>query len=106
MAEATRLRDRWGRDVTLTAARTEHILDRHTDMAPHLSLIANALAEPTLVTWDVADPHAENFYRQIGRRTYLKVCVKYRPSPEGWQGEILTAHLTQRIKRQEQHRWP
>ena len=75
-------------------------------MATRLSLLTDALAEPTLVTWDVAVDHAENFYRRIGGRTYLKVCVKYRPTPAGWQGEILTAHLTQRVKRQEARRWP
>lgn len=90
----------------LSAARIEHILDRHTDMAARLSSIAEVIADPTLVTWDVAVDHAENFYRRIGRRTYLKVCVKYRPTPAGWQGEIFTAHFADLIDPGEEWLWP
>ena len=101
MPEVLRIRDDRGRDVVLTEDRWAHIRTRHANMADKLDLISTALTSPAAVTRARHIGHGENWYGR-GRTIYAKVGVKYRPTPQGWEGEILTAHLADRIDPKEE----
>ncbi|MGH2559659.1 MAG: hypothetical protein ACRDJH_11385 [Thermomicrobiales bacterium] len=91
----------------LIAKRWEHILDRHPDMAPHLTDIIATVSEPDCIMRDVKHARRENFYRGVGdggKRAprHVKVCIEFGPTG----GTIITAYMTQRTKPGERRLWP
>jgi hypothetical protein len=97
--------DYQGRTVELTEERWEHILGRHEDMRNRVDLIGTAVVGASLVVRDSPIRRLEHHYVVLRDDLRVHVAVIYRPVPEGWVGTILTAHLTDRIKRGEQL-WP
>ena len=105
MADPLKIEDHLGRPVVLTESRLAHIRDRRSGLAGKLDLIAAAVAHPVVVTRARYIEHGENLYGR-GQTIYVKVCVKYRPTPAGWQGEIFTAHFADLIDPGEERLWP
>ena len=99
MAEIWRTRDRAGREVVLTSAGLDHILQGHDEIADRLDEVRAAIEQPELVTRDVEYRHRENHYgRSSFNKPWIKVVVQYRPvSPQGtWAGEVITAYPVKR----------
>jgi hypothetical protein len=74
--------DRFGRQITLTLQRQEHIFAEHDEMAHHLDLVRVTVEPPDFVTRDRRYPHRENCYRpEPSGSRWIKVVVHYRPVP-------------------------
>lgn len=101
--------DRFGRRAKLTQEEWTHIVADHTGWTPTAEEVRQAVEKPTCVTFDADIPNRECFYRDIGReRLQLKVVVHYRPvPPQGtWDGTVVTAYFTRKVKPKEVSRWP
>ena len=87
--------DRLGRTVVLTEVAWAHIVDEHKDMTGRQDDVRRALERASVVRASEA------------AALFIRVVVRYRPDEAtGWLGEVVTAHLTKRKKKGEQHRWP
>ena len=106
MANLRTARDYDGREVVLTDAGLDHIRQRHPEMLDKLDVIARTLANPVAVTRSRLLPRGENHYGRYGDRLLVRVSVLYRPTPEGWVGEVTTAHLIGAVDAREEHLWP
>ena len=106
MAEQFRVADYQGRPVLLADDGMAHIRQRHPDMMNRLDAIADAIHAPAAVTRSRLLDRGENHYGRYGDRLYVRVSVIYRPTPDGWVGEVMTAHLIDRIEAKEEHLWP
>jgi hypothetical protein len=95
-----------GRPVELTDEGFEHITSSHPELNAPLGRIQAALTAPDRVTRDAKMRRAECYYRTIGGRVMIKVVVLFRPTPDGWAGEVLTALPTERYDRREEQLWP
>jgi hypothetical protein len=94
LADTWQTRDYRGRDVTFTEASHGHILERHAEMAKHMSYIREAISRPTVITRDLKYPRRECHYGFTSSPPgMIKVVVQYRPvPPQGrWVGEVVTA---------------
>jgi hypothetical protein len=99
MEEIWRTSDRRGREVVLTSAYRDHILQEHDEMIDRLDEVRTAVEQPDIVTRDVKYRHRENHYRrEPSGQGWLKVVVHYRPvPPQGtWAGEVITADPVKR----------
>lgn len=105
MAVVARWTDYRGRVVELTDDRWAHILDGHADMADRLSDVGAAVSAPSVVNRDRQIGRVEHSYGSPVGRLRVVVVVIYRPSPDGWVGEVWTAHRTAREQKGEQL-WP
>ena len=91
-------RDYRGAEIRLTDERLTHICE-HPEMVPLQEGIGEALSLPDCVMTSVADPDARLYYR-LYRATSVGdkyLCVVVKASDGG--GFVLTAYLTDRIKR-------
>jgi hypothetical protein len=105
MAIVARWMDYQGRVVALTDERWAHIIGGHAEMVDRLVDIEAAIEAPLLVMRDRRVRRAELLYGVPTGRLRVVVVVIYRPTVDGWVGEIWTAHLTARIQEGEQL-WP
>lgn len=99
MAEIWRTQDRAGREVVLTSAGLDHILQEHDEIADQLDEVQITIEQSDLITRDVEYRHRENHYRRApSKRNWIKVVVQYRPvPPQGtWEGEVITAYPVKR----------
>jgi hypothetical protein len=103
MADIWRTRDRFGREVVLTEAGMEHILERRPRMAGRERDIRAVLEDPKQVNRDAQHPDRECFYGGRGDGPYLKVVVAYRADDFGL---VITAYPAQYVKRGEPQLWP
>jgi hypothetical protein len=92
------LHDHEGLAIRLTDERLAHILD-HPEMAGMMEAIEETLRRPERVVESFSDPQARLYYRYylgtlVGDK-FLCVVVKLA----GGEAFILTAYLTDRIKR-------
>lgn len=98
------LHDFQGLSIRLTDERLAHILD-HPEMAGQEAAIQDTLLQPERVVESLADPGARLYYRfYVGTRVgdrFMCVVVKVA----GEDAFVLTAYLTDRIKRGRQV-WP
>ena len=98
------LRDYEGREVRLTEERLAHILE-HPEMVGLEDAIGDTLAQPQRVIQSLSDPQARLYYRYyVGTRVgdkFLCVVVKV----VGGDAFVLTAYLTDTIKKGQQL-WP
>ncbi len=101
-----RLRDYLGRVVELTDAGWDHIQERHPEMGHRLPQIEAAIAAPIAVTRANRPNRCENHYGIVNDRLLVRVSVIYRPTHEGWVGEVLTAHLIRDVVAEEAPLWP
>src|SRR6188472_1528268 len=94
MAEIWRTRDHAAREVVLTSAGLDHILERHDEIADRLDEIRMSIEQPDFVTRDARSHHRENHYRRVASGQGLLKVVQYRPvPPQGtWVGEVITAY--------------
>ncbi len=106
MAETRQVPDYRGRRVTISQASLAHLAARHPDMLGRLEAVVEAITPPEAVTRSRQLWRSENFYSQYGRRWYVRVSVLFRPTPDGWEGEVLTAHLLRSIDAKEARLWP
>ena len=106
MAEVRRVRDYRGRQVTISQESLDHIAARHPDMVGRLEAVVDAIAAPEAVTRSRQLWRSETFYRRHGNRLYIRVSILFRPTREGWEGEVLTAHLLRAIDEKETRLWP
>lgn len=94
------LKDFQGREIRFTDERLRHILD-HPEMKAMETAIAETIREPEKVIESLSDPEAQLYYRfYLGTRVgdkYLCVVVKVK----GADAFILTAYLTDTVKRGE-----
>jgi hypothetical protein len=89
--------DRLGRPVSLSQDRLDHILTNHADMSVWIASLAGAVAEADIVERDPGRMHRHRHYRLVsGPRLHIRVVVHYAPSPNGWVGTVITAHLYKR----------
>jgi hypothetical protein len=95
-----------GGGFTISQASLDHLAARHPDMLGRLAAVAEAIAAPEAVTRSRLLWRCENFYRRYGDRRYVRVSVLFRPTPAGWDGEVLTAHLLRAIDEKETRLWP
>ena len=98
------LRDYRGVAIRLTDERLAHIRE-HPEMVPLQDAIGETLRIPDRVMTSVADPDARLYYR-LYRATSVGdkyLCVVVKAPDDG--GFVLTAYLTDRIKRGV-HLWP
>jgi hypothetical protein len=94
-----RTRDRVGRDIVLTLAGLDHILQEHGDIGDRLDAVRKTIEQPDFVTRDVEYRHRENHYRRTpSKQHWINVVVQYRPvPPQGtWAGEVITAYQVKR----------
>lgn len=104
MAEIWRTRDRAGREVVLTSAGLEHILQGHDEIVDQWDEVRTAIEQPDFVTRDARYHHREIHYRrETSGQGLLKVVVQYRPvPPQGtWVGEVITTYRVRKRKRTE-----
>jgi hypothetical protein len=106
VAEVWRVLDRRGREVVLDEVGLSHIRERHPDMVDRLDAVAAAIVAPTRVTRNSRLSRGEHVYGRYGDRLFVKVYILYRPTPEGWVGEVRPAHLVQQIEGKEEALWP
>jgi hypothetical protein len=97
--------DYQGRTVELSDHGWVHILEGHVEMADRLGEIARTIEAPNLVVRDPDIRRIEHHYGVPKGRLRVQVVVLYRPTPEGWVGEVVTAHRTRRLEKGE-HLWP
>lgn len=94
------LEDFQGRKIRLTDERLNHILG-HPEIAGMLNEISRTLADPEEVVQSLSDPEAHLYYRfYFGTRVgdkYFCVVVKVK----GEDAFVLTAYLTDTIKKGE-----
>lgn len=100
--------DRFGRSVSLSESRWDHIVAARS---PHLlspDAIRGIIEFPAEITLDADYAHRECFYSDRTFGLGLKVVVQFRPvSPQGtWVGAVITAYPSKAIKRTETRRWP
>jgi hypothetical protein len=105
MAIVARWTDYRGRTVELTDEGWTHILSGHSEMAGRLPEIADAVEHPSLVVRDRRVRRAELHYGVPIGRLRIVVVVIYRPTIDGWVGDVWTAHLTARTQEGERL-WP
>jgi hypothetical protein len=105
MAIVARWTDYQGRTVELTDERWQHILQGHSEMADRLANIGVTVGTPMLAVRDRRVRRAELLYGAPVGRLRVVVVVIYRPTVDGWVGEVWTAHLTPRVQEGEQL-WP
>lgn len=106
--------DRWGREITLTLANwTNHVLMRHSELAPHLPALEATLTNPEYVMHDVGNENRENFYGSgllppPYARLLLKVCVEFRrlEGDDRVTGRVATAFPIPVVSRREVQKWP
>ncbi|HEY7032607.1 MAG TPA: hypothetical protein VH482_14795 [Thermomicrobiales bacterium] len=89
----------------MTGEGWEHILGGHAEMTDRLSEIGAVVARPSLVMRDRRVRRAELLYGDPVGRLRVVVVVIYRPTADGWVGDVWTAHLTARTQEGEQL-WP
>jgi hypothetical protein len=94
------LHNRWGLAVRLTDERLAHVLD-HPEMVSMEGTIAETLEDPESVVRSVSDEQAHLYYRfyqdtAVGGKY---VCVVVKVLEE--DAFVITAYLTDRIKRGE-----
>ena len=102
VAELWRTTDRLGREIVLTDSGWLHVLVGHPEMIGCEGDVRAAVGEADFINRDADHAHRENHYRVVAGRVHLKVCVEYAATPE----VVITAHVSQRIKRRERRRWP
>jgi len=95
-----------GRRVELTDKGWTHIVARHPDMTTRLNHIRDAVERPDRVMRDSDIARVEHMYRRFTERLMVRVIIIYRPTPDGWIGEIRTAHRTTRIQLGGGQLWP
>ena len=98
-----------GREVSLTAARSAHIVGQHPDMVGRLANVRATVEAPEAVTRDRTYPNREVHYRRPpGELRYVRVVVRYLPvPPDGtFVGEVITAHWIGMVEQRETHVWP
>lgn len=113
-----RCRDRWGREIILTARRWHgKILAKHGELRGHEATVRKTLTDPLIVNLDVnynaATRQVENYYRvfQEGpppyNRTLVKVCVRFRRNWRGRRliGQVITAYSVTTVKAGEMEKW-
>ena len=100
------LRDYRGRAVEVTDDGWQRILTRHPEMGSRLAEIEAAITAPVAVTRANHPNRCENHYGRAGDRLLVRVSVIYRPTEDGWVGEVLTAHLIRDIVAEEAPLWP
>ena len=89
--------DRRGRAIVLRQTRwLGHVLDRHRELAPHLSAIEATLTNPELVTRDKRHSDRENYFRPNLlppplHHLYLKVVVEFADDAAE-PGIVITAY--------------
>ena len=98
MAEVWRVRDYRGREVVLDEGGLSHIRERHPDMLDRLDAVAGAIMAPSRVTRSPRLSRGEHVYGRYGDRLFVKVYLLYRPTPEGWVGEVRSTHLVEQIE--------
>jgi hypothetical protein len=104
VAEIWQTRDRAGRDVVLTPAGFDHILQGHDEIVDQLDEVRTTIEQPDFVTRDARYHHREiHYHRRASGQGLLKVVVQYRPvPPQGtWMGEVVTAYHVRKHKRTE-----
>jgi len=104
VAEIWRTRDRAGREIVLTSARLDHILEEHDEIADRLDEVRMTIEQPDFVTRDARYHHREIHYRRVASgQGLLKVVVQYRPVPPqgAWVGEVITAYRVKKRKSRE-----
>jgi hypothetical protein len=75
--EIWRIRDRTGREVVLTSAGLDHILQGHDEIADRLDEVRTAIEQPDFVTRDATYRHREIHYRRVASgQGLLKVVVQ------------------------------
>lgn len=101
--------DPWQRTVYIEENRwIGHVLTDHPEFFENVESVLATIREPDVVCFDVRRPNTESFYR-LGAllrypRLFVKVSVQFR-SDNPSVGRLLTAHLTNRIKRREEVKW-
>ena len=103
MAGTQRFIDVFGHTVELATERWLHVLEAHQELKVLEDLIPKTLQAPDVVMSSVHDPKARLYYRffdQVWHGKYLVVVVQ-----SNHQRAILTAYLTDKIKRGERL-WP
>ncbi len=100
--------DRFGRAVSLSEERWNHIVAARGRQGPSLDAIREAIETAAEITFDADYAHRECFYSNRSLGASLKVVVQYRPVPPqgAWAGTVITAHPARAVKRRETRRWP
>lgn len=92
------IKDKTGRDIRLTKERWEHINKEHSEIAPYLEEIKEALQNPLKIQPYESDEKVKYYYRYLKHREspskYLLVIVKYLNG----EGFIITAYFVRHIK--------
>lgn len=101
-----RLRDYRDRAVEVTDSRWDHVRSRHPELESRLAERETAIREPHTVTRSNRPARCKNYYGSAGDRLLVRVSVIYRPTSDGWVGEVLTAHLIRGIDTEEAPLWP
>lgn len=90
----------------------DHILHQHVELAGQDAGVERAVSQPDTIRIDADDPmrrvyYAFNVVRPPFHGQHLKVVVEFT---DAWgermvYGEIVTAFVVARVKRQEKHEW-
>ncbi len=89
--------DRFGHPVSLTEDRLRHIIERHAEMEPLIDSLPNAVANAEVIDRDPKFSNRRRHYWHVpGDKRRIRVVVHYTPTPVGWIGSVVTAHLYKR----------
>lgn len=95
----TILHDYDGRSVRLTDERLEHIRKDHPELVGREDLIGTTIRHPRKVVQSISDPSVRLCYSRPNALFAKMVCVVVKDEID--DGFVLSAYLTDRIKRGE-----
>lgn len=107
--------DRWSRRVIAREHRWDsHIVAEHPEMLDDYGEVEATIRNPEFVNFDATRPQTDVFYRTIEpphpyAGYYCKVVVRYGPGNVAGtitDGEVVTAFVTNKVRKGEQHKWP
>lgn len=107
--------DQWRRRVIAREHRWHsHVVAEHPELRDGHGEVETSIRTPEFVNLDATRPNTEVFYRTIEpphpyAGYYCKVVVRYGPGNMAGgvtDGEVVTAFVTNKVRKGEQRKWP